>query len=136
MQRRGIALRRSGCPISLGLEVFGDPWSLLIVRDLMFKGLRTFKEFAAAGEGIATNILADRLQRLQAAGIVRRMPAPKDRRRVIYGLTPKGADLAPILIEIVLWSARHGETAAPAGEVREMRRNRARVITRIKQAWK
>ena len=76
MQRRGPSLRRSGCPISLGLEVFGDPWSLLVVRDLMFKGLRTFKEFAAAGEGIATNILADRLHRLQAATTLSQLSRP------------------------------------------------------------
>ncbi len=74
--------RRSGCPVSIALEVFGDSWSLLIVRDLMVRGYRTFKEFHQAGEGIATNILADRLQKLQAAGIIDSEPVETDGRRV------------------------------------------------------
>lgn len=135
MRRRKTTARRSGCPISIGLEVFGDPWTLLVVRDLMFKGRRTFKEFQAAGEGIATNILADRLLRLERAGIVRRRGDPADRRRVVYELTPKGADLAGVLIEIVLWSARHEQTDAPPSELRAMREDRARVIARIRKAW-
>ena len=113
MQRRARPERRSGCPISLALELFGDPWTLLIVRDVMFKARRTFKEFQAAGEGVASNILSDRLGRLEAAGILASEPDPADARRVLYGLTPKGADLAPVLVEIILWSARHEETDAP-----------------------
>lgn len=135
MRRRRTTHRRSGCPISIGLEVFGDPWTLLVVRDLMFKGLRTFKEFQAGGEGIASNILTDRLERLEAAGIVSRTADPSDRRRVIYGLTPKGADLAGVLIEMVLWSARHERTDAPPAEVREMRDHRERVIAGIRKMW-
>lgn len=136
MQRRAATTQRSKCPISLGLEIFGDPWSLLIVRDLMFKGLRTFKDFQAAGEGMATNILSDRLLRLEAAGILRRDADPNDARRVIYGLTPKGAALAPVLVEIVLWSAKHEETDAPAAVLRQMRTNRAKVIADIKAQWR
>jgi DNA-binding HxlR family transcriptional regulator len=136
MQRRAKAGRRSGCPINLGLEVFGDPWSLLIVRDLMFHGRRTFKEFQAAGEGMATNILSDRLARLEGAGILVRRSDPADARRVIYGLTSKGADLAPVLVEIVLWSAQHEETDASPAVVREMRTNRASVIAGIKAQWR
>ena len=135
MQRRAKAGRRSGCPISLGLEVFGDPWSLLIVRDLMFEGRRTFKEFQAAGERMATNILSDRLARLEGAGILARRADPTDARRVIYGLTSKGADLAPVLMEIVLWSVQHEETDAPPAMVRAMRCNRASVIAAIKAKW-
>jgi DNA-binding HxlR family transcriptional regulator len=135
VQRRANAGPRSGCPISIALELFGDPWSLLIVRDLMFKGLRRFKEFQAAGEGIATNILSDRLVRLEDAGILTRSRDPADSRRVRYGLTRKGADLAPILVELVLWSARYEETEAPPKIVREMRTRRPKVIARLQKDW-
>jgi Predicted transcriptional regulators len=107
--------RRSGCPVSIALEIFGDRWSLLIIRDLMVRGFQTFKEFQESGERIATNILADRLQKLQHAGIITAEPAETDGRRVNYRLTEKGIDLAPVLLELLLWSARHEETAAPCG---------------------
>ncbi len=124
--------RRSGCPISIALELLGDPWSLLIVRDLMFKGVRTFSGFQHAGEGIATNILSERLARLEAAGIVTRREDPVDRRRAIYELTPKGVDLAPVLLELVLWSARHETTDAPPATVRAMKRDRAAFIRQVR----
>jgi len=127
--------RRSGCPISIALETLGDPWSLLIVRDLMFKGHRTFKAFLGAGEGIASNILADRLARLEAAGIVERHRDPEDARRVLYRLTAKGIDLAPALVELVLWSARYEETDAPPPVLRAMRSDRARFLRQVRQAW-
>lgn len=124
MSKNNRTARRSGCPISIALEIFGDAWSLLIVRDLMFKGLSTFNEFAAAGEGIASNVLSERLARLEAAEILEKRPDPADGRRSRYRLTEKGADLAPVLVEMVLWSARHEKTEAPAGTVRAMRSNR------------
>lgn len=136
MQRRARPERRSGCPISLALELFGDPWTLLIVRDVMFKARRTFKEFQAAGEGVASNILSDRLGRLEAAGILASEPDPADARRVLYGLTPKGADLAPVLVEIILWSARHEETDAPPAVVRAMRADREKVVADIRNQWR
>ncbi len=136
MQRRARPGRRSGCPISLALELFGDPWTLLIVRDVMFKARRTFREFQDAGEGMASNILADRLGRLEQAGILSSEPDPTDARRVLYGLTPKGADLAPVLVELVLWSARHGETDAPPAVVRAMRTQREQVIADIRAQWR
>jgi DNA-binding HxlR family transcriptional regulator len=127
--------RRSGCPISIALEIFGDAWSLLIVRDLMFKGLRTFSEFAGAGENIATNILSDRLARLEAAGILTRSADPADARRVHYRLTEKGMDLAPTLVELVLWSARHEDTDAPPGILRAMRSNREQFLAEVRKRW-
>ena len=119
---------RSGCPIGISLDIFGDRWSLLVVRDLMFKGLRTFKEFAAAGEGIATNVLAERLERLEWAGIIARATDPDDARRVLYHLTDKGMALAPVLIEMVIWAARYEKTDAPPQTVRAMREDRAAFI--------
>lgn len=127
---------RSECPIAISLDIFGDRWSLLIVRDLMFKNLRSFKEFAAAGEGIATNILADRLDRLEAAGIIERRENARDRRRAVYRLTAKGEDLAPVLVEIVIWAARHETTAAPPATVRKMARDRKRFLADLRKEWR
>jgi DNA-binding HxlR family transcriptional regulator len=133
MSRKPRSARRSGCPISIALEIFGDSWSLLIVRDLMFKGLRTFNEFAGSGEGIASNVLSERLLRLEAAGILSKEPDPTDGRRSRYRLTEKGADLAPALVEIVLWSARHEKTDAPAGTVRTMRSHREQFLGDVRK---
>jgi DNA-binding HxlR family transcriptional regulator len=135
MKMKSRPAPRSGCPISIALDIFGDSWSLLIVRDLMFKGLRTFSEFAAAGEGIATNILTDRLTRLEAVGILARQPDPTDARRIRYRLTAKGIDLAPALVEIVLWSARHEDTDAPPSIVRAMRLHRKRFLADLRKRW-
>lgn len=128
--------RRSGCPIGIALDIFGDRWSLLVVRDLMFKGLHTFNAFLAAGEGIASNILADRLARLEAAGIVTRSPDPQDARRTLYRLTEKGIDLAPALVELVLWSGRWEETDTPPATAREMRLHRDRFVADVRRQWK
>lgn len=136
MRRRSPRSRRSDCPISVTLELLGDEWSLLIVRDLMFKGLRTYREFAEAGERIASNVLADRLARLEEGGIVTRRRDPEDGRRQVYRLTEKGIDLAPVLVEMVLWAARHERTAAPAATVREMRIDRAKVLRDIRKRWR
>jgi len=99
--------RLSGCPIANGLDVFGDRWSLLVIREIMLKGKQSYSEFLQAEEGIATNILIDRLKHLESNGIIEKSRDPHNRRRFIYKLTPKGHDLAPILIEIVIWSGKH-----------------------------
>ncbi|HTC77027.1 MAG TPA: helix-turn-helix domain-containing protein, partial [Terriglobales bacterium] len=93
---------RSGCPVSVSLEIFGDRWSLLIIRDLMVRGFRTFKQFQGSGEGIATNILAERLERLEAADIIAPEPEKTDGRRINYRLTRKGIDLAPVMLELLI----------------------------------
>jgi DNA-binding HxlR family transcriptional regulator len=135
MKSKSRTSRRSGCPISIALEIFGDSWSLLIVRDLMFKGFQTFNEFLAAGEGIASNILTNRLAKLEAAGILKKSPDAADARRYRYRLTEKGIDLAPALIEIVLWSARYEDTEAPAATVRAMRTQREQVVAGVRERW-
>src|SRR5580765_4224286 len=109
--------RRSGCPVSIALETFGDRWSLLIIRDLMVRGFHTFKDFLEAGEGIATNILSDRLKKLEAAGIVQAEPEESDARRLNYWLTEKGIDLAPVMLDLLLWSAKHEQTGMPCSKV-------------------
>ncbi len=127
--------RRSGCPVSIGLEIFGDLWSLLIVRDMMTRGSRTFKDFMNAGEGIATNILAGRLRKLEASGIITAEPAPTDARQIYYRLTEKGIDLAPVLLELLLWGARHHETGAPCAVMAEMAKNRDYVLAETRRRW-
>lgn len=136
MPRRAVSARRSGCPISIALELLGDPWSLLIVRDLMFKGLNSFGDFLGAGEGIASNILTDRLARLVHAGILRKQRGALDRRRFVYRLTAKGLALAPVLIELVLWSDAHEETDAPREMIKAMREHRAEFLREIRARWK
>src|SRR5436190_23852970 len=107
MPKRRKAKRRSECPLNASVEMLGDRWSLLIIRDMMLSGSRTFKQFLDCYEGIATNILADRLRKLVAYGIVTTEPDPADGRKLIYLLTGKGIDLAPVLTEMVLWAAAH-----------------------------
>ena len=97
---------KSHCPINFGLEAFGDPWSLLVVRDIVYFGKCTFKDFLASEEGIAPSVLAARLAQLEANGVLDRNPDPGDARRVVYTLTETGLALIPILLEIASWSAR------------------------------
>ncbi|MBZ5547954.1 MAG: helix-turn-helix transcriptional regulator [Acidobacteriia bacterium] len=126
--------RRSGCPLNASVEMLGDRWSLLIIRDMMLRGSRTYKEFLNSHERIATNILADRLRRLENYGILATERDPSDGRKLIYRLTPKGIDLAPVLTEMVLWAARHEETGNQA-LVREMQNDKERLLATIRQRW-
>jgi len=98
---------RSHCSVNYGLEIFGDKWSLLIVRDIVFAGKKTYGEFLKSEEGFATNILASRLAFLEEQGILSKAPSSADRRKDLYTLTEKGLDLIPILLDIVVWSAKH-----------------------------
>jgi DNA-binding HxlR family transcriptional regulator len=128
--------RRSGCPVSISLEMLGDRWSLLIIRDLMVRGYRSFKEFEKSDERIATNILAGRLQKLEATGIITAEVEETDGRRVNYRLTEKGIDLAPVLLELLIWGARHEETGAPCALIAEMAKNREEVIAEARRRWR
>ena len=122
--------------MSISLERFGDRWSLLIIRDLMVRGFRSFKEFKVSGEGIATNILADRLQKLETAEIITAEVEETDGRRVNYRLTEKGIDLAPVLLELLIWGTRHEETGAPCAAIEKMARNRDQVLAEVRRRWR
>jgi DNA-binding HxlR family transcriptional regulator len=98
---------RSLCPINLMLEVFGDKWSLIIIRDMMFAGKRSFRELLQSEEKIATNILADRLAMLEKEGIINKAGDPEHKQKYIYTLTAKGIDLLPVIIEMGAWSIRY-----------------------------
>ncbi|KFC68544.1 Transcriptional regulator, HxlR family [Devosia sp. LC5] len=113
---------RSGCPINLGLEMFGDKWTLLIIRDMMFAGKRHFREFLASDEAISSNILSDRLAMLVGAGIVTRAGDPSHKLKAIYSLTEKGIDLLPIIAQISRWSRSYmpvDPVLAATGEARD-----------------
>ena len=100
--------KRSGCPINLALEVLGDRWSLIVIRDIMFGDRRRFRELLTRSEeGIASNILAARLQRLVEAGLLSRQDDPAHRQRVIYSLTEKAIQLVPVLVQLGAWGRRH-----------------------------
>ncbi len=98
---------RSGCPINLSLEVFGDKWSLLILRDMMFGNKRHFRELLRSEEGISSNILADRLRRLVAEGMLTRAPDPTHKQKAIYSLTEKAIDLVPIFAQLGIWGSKY-----------------------------
>lgn len=100
---------RSQCPISTALDIFGDKWTLLVVRDLLFNGKKTYGEFLDSEERIATNILADRLSMLERANIVLRKKHPDSKAKVLYSLTDKGIDLISVLVEIIAWSEKYHE---------------------------
>lgn len=133
MPKRAVR-RRSGCPLNASIEMLGDRWSLLIIRDMMLLGSRTYKEFLRSHEKIATNILADRLRRLTAYGIITTQPDPSDGRKQIYLLTAKGIDLAPVLTEMVLWAAGHEETGNQA-LVRMIRADKEGFQAGVRKRW-
>jgi DNA-binding HxlR family transcriptional regulator len=114
--------------------MLGDRWSLLILRDMMLRGFRSYGEFLESYEGIATNILADRLKKLIVHEIVTTQPDPRDGRKLTYVLTAKGIDLAPVLTEMVLWAARHEKTENQA-LVRTMQKDKQQFLAAVRHRW-
>jgi len=102
---------------------------------MMVRGFRSFWQFQQAGEGIASNVLADRLRRLQAAGIITAQEEEQDRRRVRYRLTEKGIDLAPVLLELLVWGARHEQSGAPCAVIAQMAQNREQLLAEARRRW-
>jgi DNA-binding HxlR family transcriptional regulator len=134
LKRRASPKRRSGCPLNASVEILGDRWSLLIIRDMMLRGFLSYKEFLESYERIATNILADRLQKLITHGILATHSDPSDGRKLIYSLTPKGIDLAPVLTEMVLWAAGHEDTGNQA-LVQQIRKDKQGFLNTVRQRW-
>ena len=124
--------RRSNCPIHFALELFGDRWSLLLVRDIVLFGKHTYGEFLRSKEQIATNVLAARLALLEHEGILHKTPHATDKRKDVYTLTEKGLDLIPMLLDIVVWSATYDpETDAPKAFVERIRTDKEHLIKEI-----
>lgn len=128
MKKKEIVFR-SDCPISTALDIFGDKWSLLIIRDMIFKGKNTYGDFLASEEKIATNILADRLSLLECSGIITKHKHPDSKAKMLYKLTEKGIDLLPVLVEMIAWSEKHHTVHPMAKEfAAQLRENKQGVI--------
>ena len=126
--------RRSACPIAYALDLVGDRWTLLVLRDLIFLRKRYFQDFLRAGEGIATNVLTDRLSRLEEAGMVTKERDPDDGKRFVYRPTQKASDTLPIMLELIAWSGRYDrETPVSAAFLKRIREGRADLIAEILQ---
>jgi DNA-binding HxlR family transcriptional regulator len=125
---------RSLCPLNASVEILGDRWSLLIIRDMMLRGFNSYKQFLDSYEGIATNILANRLAKLEANAIISGQPDPADGRKIIYRLTAKGMDLAPVLTEMVLWAAAH-EKVENQPLIREIQKDKPKFLATIRRRW-
>lgn len=121
--------KRSNCPISYTMDFFGDKWTFLILRDIALKGRCFYKEFLEAGEGIATNVLSDRLKMLESEGIIKSRKYEKLKTMKTYSLTEKGKALIPILVEIIIWGAAYDkETEAPEDFVLNAKKDREKII--------
>ena len=125
---------RSDCPVSFALDFFGDKWTLLIVRDLVFEGKKFYSDFHNSKEGIATNILSDRLKKLEQNGVIKSRPYPELKTKKEYSLTPKGKALIPVLVEMIVWSARHQEGLAVSEEfIQKVKEDREGVVKVIEE---
>ena len=112
--------KRSDCPISYSLDLLGDKWTILILRDLALADKHFYKDFLDAGEGVATNVLSDRLKMLSDFGIIRSKPYEQNKTMKYYELTEKGAELIPLIIELWIWGAKHDpQTAVSAQTLNE-----------------
>jgi len=133
-RNRPRAKPRSGCPLNVSVEILGDRWSLLIIRDMMLRGFRSYTQFLDSYERIATNILAQRLKKLEGYGIIATRQDPLDGRKLIYTLTEKGMDLAPVLTEMVLWTAAHEEHQNPQ-LIRQIKKDKQKFLAAVRQRW-
>jgi DNA-binding HxlR family transcriptional regulator len=123
---------RSQCPISLALDVIGDRWSLLIVRDLMFAGKRYYRELLRSDEGISSNILAERLARLVDVGVLSRTGDPTHKQKAIYSLTPMGIDLLPIVAQLGIWGRKYLPVTAETGaQAEQLEKGGAALLRKI-----
>jgi DNA-binding HxlR family transcriptional regulator len=119
-KRKKAAKRRSQCPLNIALELIGDSWSLLIMRDILFKGFSTFKDFRTSNEGVATNILADRLKKMTADGFIIAVRSTDDRRVMNYQPTRKGLDLAPMMVAMMLWVDKYESHSVPPKKIAKL----------------
>jgi DNA-binding HxlR family transcriptional regulator len=127
---------RSDCPISCSLDVFGDKWSLLIIRDIMLRGKMSYSEFLNSEEKIATNILVNRLNVLEAEKILEKEVSATNKSKYLYNLTQKGADLLPIVIEIMDWGAKYNENCPRKELGKKIKKDKARVIRELSKTLK
>ncbi len=123
-----------GCPIRFGMGIFGDKWTLLVIRDLMFKGKKHYSEFTDPEENISTNVLADRLSNLLAHGIVTKQSDPENKSRYIYGLSKKGMDLLPMMLAMIDWSEKYDHrTDVPKAFIRKLRKDPEALMREVRK---
>jgi DNA-binding HxlR family transcriptional regulator len=125
--------QRSTCPISTALDVLGDKWSLLVLRDMVFAGKSAYGQFLQSGEKIATNVLADRLAVLESQGLISKAVASDKKSKFTYRLTEKGVATIPILVEFILWGARHCSTVVDAGLLAELQDGKAEALAKYQR---
>jgi DNA-binding HxlR family transcriptional regulator len=129
--------RQSGCGVAYGLDVFGDKWTLVVVREMALLGKRHFNELLACPEKMASNILADRLKRLEEEGMITKRQAPENESKFIYSLTPKGKELIPVILEVLRWGARYAPNCInPPELVRWVKKDRDGVTKAILESLK
>ena len=143
MNTSGLKGRRSDCPVNFAVETVGDKWSLVILRDIIFWGKRTYGEFLGSDEKIATNILANRLEYLEREGLITKSPYETDKRKDVYSVTERGLDLVPMFIEMIAWSAKNDmwQTMEHNGTIEQFRfvertvktKNKAKLIEDVKE---
>lgn len=128
---------RSSCPINFALELLGDKWTLLIIRDLIFKGKSSFLEFRKSDEKIATNILTDRLRKLEQYGFVTKSVSPQNKSKFEYTLEPIGQDLMPVLLELFAWGVKHNpDLDFPEGFLEHFETNKEQVLLLLSEGTK
>lgn len=129
--------KRSDCPLSQSLDVFGDKWSLLIIRDLMFGNKCTYNDFLKSAEGIATNILATRLKGLEENGIIIKSVHPDSKAKILYKLTTKGIDLLPIIMEVYIWSEKYFSIPADIkATIKEAKKDKDKFVKQVSKELK
>lgn len=129
-----IAKRRSNCPVTYTLDIIGDRWAVLIIRDIIFFGKSSFGDFAKSSEGIATNILTDRLKRLEEQNILTKTTNQANQKKFVYSLTEKGLDLLPIIVEMILYSEKHDpETVVTKSQLKEIKTNKEKFILELQK---
>jgi DNA-binding HxlR family transcriptional regulator len=128
-----VLKQRSTCPVSTSLDVLGDKWTLLILRDMLFAGKSTYGQFLQSAEKMATNILADRLAALEANGLVTKAVAADKKSKFTYRLTEKGLDIVPLLVELVLWGANHCATIVSPDLLEELQAGKEVAVEKYKQ---
>jgi len=129
--------KRSDCPLSCSLDVFGDKWSLLIIRDLMFFKKSTYNDFLKSAEGIATNILASRLKALEENGVIEKSEHPDSKAKILYSLTRKGIDLLPMIMEAYIWADKYFTMPADIkATIKEAKKDKDKFVKRVTKELK
>ena len=131
---------RCDCPITSALDILGDKWMLVIIKQMLIEGMETFKEFTESDEAIATNILSSKLKCLEQYGLIERKDHPTNKKTKLYHLTEKGLSLAPVIVELALWSDQNLREFNPimrqSDELESMKGNKEEFIEKLKKNYK